>query len=184
LRAELEARAGGNPSWNTGVNYRTQFAHSVNHNQVKSLYQAAGLDLEADLKALEDAPRIAAVPSATSYLAQYLTLNGQIQAPVLTMHTTADGLVAVENEQAYASVVHAAGNNHLLRQIFVHRAGHCMFTPAETLTAFQMLLARLQQGHWGSHDSQKLNAAAAALGALNNFPPAFIQYHPAKFLRP
>jgi hypothetical protein len=28
LRAELEARVGGNPSWNTGVNYHVQLAKS------------------------------------------------------------------------------------------------------------------------------------------------------------
>ena len=53
------------------------------------------------------------------------------------MHTTGDGLVVPENEQAYRSVVDRDGNGNLLRQIFVARAGHCAFTPAETITAIQ-----------------------------------------------
>ncbi|HEV2235522.1 MAG TPA: prolyl oligopeptidase family serine peptidase, partial [Ktedonobacterales bacterium] len=34
-RAELEARAGGNPSWNTGVDYHAQLAHSADRNEVE-----------------------------------------------------------------------------------------------------------------------------------------------------
>ena len=47
FRAELEARAGGNPSWNTGVDYRIQLLLSPNFLEVLALYQAAGLDLNA-----------------------------------------------------------------------------------------------------------------------------------------
>ena len=49
LRADLEFRAGGNPSWNTGVNYRVQLAHSVDRNEVAALYAQAGLNLDSDL---------------------------------------------------------------------------------------------------------------------------------------
>ena len=101
------------------------------------------------------------------YLAQNISFNGRISVPVLTMHTTGDGLVVPENEQAYASVVGRAGNSRLLRQIFVSRAGHCAFTPAETITAAQALLRRLATGHWddGALRPGSLNAAATALGA-------------------
>jgi hypothetical protein len=44
-RAELEARASGNPSWNTGVDYRDQLAQSSDLNEVQALYAKAGLDL-------------------------------------------------------------------------------------------------------------------------------------------
>jgi hypothetical protein len=110
------------------------------------------------------------------------------------MHTTGDGLVVPENEQAYRSVVDRDGNGNLLRQIFVNRAGHCAFTPAETITAVQTLLNRLSTGHWNVPSPSGLNAEAAALGPqLNLFasgstlvatPPAFISYTPARYLRP
>ncbi|HZC66798.1 MAG TPA: prolyl oligopeptidase family serine peptidase, partial [Candidatus Dormibacteraeota bacterium] len=48
FRAELEARAQGNVSWNTGVNYRRQLDRSINREEVRALYQQAGLDLDAD----------------------------------------------------------------------------------------------------------------------------------------
>jgi pimeloyl-ACP methyl ester carboxylesterase len=190
-RAELEARAGGNPSWNTGVNYHKQLDQSVDRDEVRALYQQAGLDLDADLNTLNAAPRIAADPAAVSYLENFIAFNGDLQIPVLTMHTTGDGLVVNQQENAYRSVVHAAGNAKMLRQVFVHRAGHCAFTPGETIAAFQTLIHRIDTGKWqDTTETDTLNAAAAALGpALNTVPgftagPAFVDFDPAKFLRP
>ncbi len=106
--------------------------------------------------------------------------------PVLTMHTTGDGLVEVTDENAYASVVRSAGDNSLLRQVFVHRAGHCAFTPAETISAFQTLVHRIDTGRWeDSTNPAAMNAAATGLGSAFNFAPAsFVNFQPAKFLRP
>jgi hypothetical protein len=186
LRAELEARAGGNPSWNTGVNYWRQLKRSIDYREVKALYAAAGLSLSADIEKLNSAPRITADAHAVSYLIQNIVFNGNLDGkPVLTMHTTGDGLVVNEDEQAYRSAVSHAGDPELLRQVFVHRAGHCAFTPAETITALNALVQRLGTGHWGALDPGALNSAAAALGSsLNNFLAAFIHHKPAPFLRP
>jgi pimeloyl-ACP methyl ester carboxylesterase len=183
-RLELEARAGGNYSWNTGVDYRVQLSHSIDRAEVKALYAAAGLDLNKDLDKLNDAPRIAAKESAVEYVSKYITYNGELNIPVLTMHTTGDGLVEVTDENAYASVVRSAGDNSMLRQVYVHRAGHCTFTPAETISAFQTLIHRVDTGHWGSTAAPAMNAQAAALGALNSAPPSFLNFHPDRFLRP
>ena len=105
FRADLEAQAGGNPSWNTGVNYFTDLAKSADLAEVKALYQAAGLNLTQDLLTLNNATRISANPSAVTYLAKYISFNGDISVPVLSMHTIGDGLVVPENEQAYRAVV-------------------------------------------------------------------------------
>jgi hypothetical protein len=116
--------------------------------------------------------------------------------PVLTMHTTGDGLVVPENEQAYAEAAGHAGDSAMLRQIFVHRAGHCTFTPAETITAVRALLNRLGTGRWdrAALAPATLNADAAALGPSYNIfsaggavqptAPAFLPYRPAPYLRP
>jgi pimeloyl-ACP methyl ester carboxylesterase len=192
LRAELEFRAGGNPSWNTGVDYARQLERSINADEVMALYDQAGLSLQADLDKLEATARIAATPSAVDYLEKYIVFNGDIEQPVLTMHTTGDGLVLNQDEQAYASVVRSAGNASLLREVFVHRAGHCSFTPAETITAFNTLIERLNKGHWNdSNQPAKMNPAAAALGPAYNtlgegtaVGPSFIEFTPTVFLRP
>lgn len=185
-RAELEARAGGNPSWNTGVDYRVQLEKSATSNEVNALYKQAGLSLNKDLESLEKAPRISANPGAVSYLNQYISFNGDLSMPVLTMHTTGDGLVVNEDEQSYAHIVDRAGDSSLLRQVFVHRAGHCAFTPAETLTAFHTLINRLNTGRWGdTTDPGLMNSEAAAYGATYNpAPPSFIKFEPTVFLRP
>lgn len=185
-RAELEARAGGNPSWNIGVNYRVQLEHSVDSQEVQALYEQAGLNLDHDLEALNQAPRIAPDIQAVHYLNQFITFNGDLDIPVLTMHTSGDGLVVNEDEQTYASVVRASGDNALLRQVFIHRAGHCTFTPAENLAGLQTLIHRLDTGRWGdTTDPALMNQEAAAAGpALNLAPPAFFNFRPAPFLRP
>lgn len=191
FRAELEARAGGNPSWNTGVNYVTQLAKSTDQNEVVALYQAAGLNLDADLAALNSAPRITANQASVRYLEQNVSFTGQISIPVLTVHTTGDGLVVPEDEQAYRHAVDQAGDGRLLQQLFVSRAGHCAFTPAELVTTINVLLNRLNTGRWNVPSTAQLNAAAAALGPQFNLlsptepaAPEFTTFHPAQFLRP
>ncbi len=186
LRAELEFRAGGNPSWNTGVNYTKQLDNSIDLAEVQALYQAAGISLDADLATLDAAPRTSANPASVAYLTQNVVFNGNLSGkPVLALHTTGDGLVVDTDEQAYRAVVNRAGNGSLLRDAFVHRAGHCTFTPAETVAALQALISRLDTGRWsGVTDPSALNSAAEGLGALNFAPPSFIPFEPAPFLRP
>ena len=193
LRAEMEFRAGGNPSSNVGIDYEAKLKHSINYAEVRALYAAAGLSLEADLTTLKNTKRIQADPAAVAYLSQNIIYNGQLPFPVLTMHTTGDGLVPVENESAYRDVVDDAHDGALLRQIFVHRAGHCEFTPAETIAALQTLDLRLTTGKWRDLVVPELNKDAALLGpglnvlpigsSLQPTPPAFVKFKPAPFLR-
>jgi pimeloyl-ACP methyl ester carboxylesterase len=191
-RAELEQRAGGNPSWNTNVDYGHQLSISPNRGEVVALYTAAGLDLQSDLGALATGARISADPGAAQYLDRNISFDGRLSIPVLTMHTTGDGLVIPPNESAYAGVVGAAGDNGLLRQTFVHRAGHCAFTPAETIAAAQVLIKRLDTGRWddAALKPAALNAGAQSLdSSLNAFfgsdaPPAFTDFNPSPFPRP
>jgi pimeloyl-ACP methyl ester carboxylesterase len=195
FRAELEARAQGNVSWNTGVDYRRQLERSIGRDQVRALYEAAGLDLDADLKLLNETVRISADPEAVHYLERNIIFDGEIHIPVLTLHTKGDGLVVVQNESAYKKVVDEAGNGEFLRRTFVDRAGHCAFTPAETIVAVQTLVNRLDTGRWHDVNASDLNKAAAAFGpgfnvfvnsqgAVVPVPPAYIEFDPSRYLRP
>ncbi len=115
---------------------------------------------------------------------------------MLTLHTTGDGLVIPQNEQAYASAVSRAGRSFLLRQLYVARAGHCAFTPAETITSVRILLHRLRSGQWNDAAlaPARTNAAAAALGPNYNIfvsggnvvpvAPAFTAFQPSLYPRP
>jgi pimeloyl-ACP methyl ester carboxylesterase len=194
FRAELEARAQGNVSWNMGVDYRRQLDRSIGREQVRALYEQAGLDLDTDLKTLNETARYSADPEAVHYLEKNIIFDGEIHIPVLTLHTKGDGLVVVQNESAYKQVVDEAGNGEFLRRTFVARAGHCAFTPAETIVAVQALINRLDSGRWDDVDATDLNNAAAVLGpGFNIFgtsqgivavPPAYIKFDPSRYLRP
>ncbi len=192
-RAELEKRAGGNVSSNAGVDYRRQLEISPNRDEVVALYRAAGLDLNADLATLNNGPTIPLDKRAASYLIQNISFDGDLRVPVLTAHTTADGLVIPQNETAYADAVRSAGRSDLLRQVFVHRAGHCAFTSAEVITVIKAMLHRLDTGSWDDAALRPaaMNAAAGALAAADNAiggffaaSPAFADYSPGPYPRP
>ena len=194
FRAELEKRAGGNGSWNHGVDYEKQLERSIDYAEVQALYQKAGLNFHDDVQKLNDAARISAKASALSYLERNIIFDGQIDIPVLTLHTKGDGLVVVEDESAYKNVVDEEHNGQFLREVFVHRAGHCEFTPAETVVAFEALVSRLDTGKWQELGAGVLNKKAKALGSKFNVlpvngkevhvPPAYFKFHPPVFLRP
>lgn len=194
FRAELEARAQGNVSWNTFVNYHRQLDRSIGRDEVRALYAQAGLDLEADLDTLDHTARINPDFNAVHYLEKNIIFDGEINFPVLTLHTKGDGLVVVQNESAYKDVVDEDGNGENLRRTFVSRAGHCTFTPAETIAAVQRLLDRLDTGKWHHVNASDLNNAATALGPNFNVfgtsqgivpvPSAFIEFDPSGYLRP
>jgi pimeloyl-ACP methyl ester carboxylesterase len=192
FRQEVEQRAGGNPSWNVGVDYRSLLAGSPDRAEVQALYAGAGLDLQKDLRTLNNGPRIRADARATAYLEQNVSFDGDVGVPVLSLHTTDDGLVIPANESAYAQVVGTAGKSAMLRQVFVHRAGHCAFTPAETLAALQVLLNRIDTGSWddAALKPAALNASAQSQGKDMSqifgfsFPSAFAGYAPPPYPRP
>lgn len=159
-RVALEQRAGGNPSWNVGVDYRRILAKSGERTLVERAYAEAGLDLGADLDRLAKAPRIAPDPAASAYLARFGLPLGRTAVPVLTMHTVADGTAPVAHERAYAERV---GPGDELRQLFVNRAGHCVFTASEEITALRTLERRLDRGRWPSTGATTLNSEAGSL---------------------
>ena len=192
-RKQVEMQAGGNPSWNVGVNYRAALAASINRDEVEALYRSAGIDLDADLDRLALEPRIDADPGAVSYLERHITFTGDLgETPVVTVHTDGDGLVVPDHEHAYAEVVGAAGQDHLLRQLYVHRGGHGTTTFAEVRAALDVLIERIEGGAWPDCCPDALNAAAGrlgpeanTLGSLGGPPaaPAFFEFTPRPFFR-
>lgn len=192
LRAQVERRAGGNPSWNLGVDYRLRLESSINRKQVHGLYRAANLDLEGDLASLDSGQRIGADPEAVRYLERHIVFNGDLAGtPVLALHTSGDGLVTPDNEQAYADVVNWAGNADLLRQLYLRRGGHCTHTVAEVVTALRALVHRIEQARWPDLDPEQLNAATSVLAPElmvsrdgEMAAPGFTSFTPPVFPRP
>ena len=178
-RAELERRAGGNPSWTSGVDYAGMLDGSVSAPEVRRLYQAAGLDLGGDVSRLASGPQVSADPAAVSWLTRFGT-PGAVGRPLLTLHTIGDPLVPVANEQVYAE---RAGG--WLRSGFVDRAGHCALTSGEVVAGVQALVSRVSTSRWPNVGADGLNASAAGLpSSLSPSPPAFTPYRAPAALRP
>ena len=164
-RADVEQHAGGNPSSNTRIDYAKQLKWSTDRDEVQRLYAAAGLDLTADLHRLAKAPRVHADSSARRYANRFATPSGRLHGrPVVTLHGTGDGAVAPEHEDAYRRAVTRSGNGTLLQQFFVDRAGHCTFTPAELVTAVDVLDQRLRSGRPEPVSTSELVSRATKLG--------------------
>ncbi len=195
-REDLEAKAGGNPSSNVGIDYAAQLRRSAQTELVQRAYGAAGLDLRADLAALAEAPRVGAEPGAVRFLRRYGVPTGRTPVPVVSLHTTGDGGAVPDQERWYAGLVRRHGDPDMLRQLFVRRGGHCSFTAAEEITTLQALVARIDAGSWRELSPATLNAAAGAFDLRHQFAfdfstftdgpvtPSFTEHRPPRFLRP
>lgn len=179
-RSQIEALAGGNITSNVGVDYAQVLKRADVDGLIARLYRRAGLDLAADLDRLARAPRVAADPQAVGYMATGV-FDGQLQVPVLTLSGIADAIGGTAAQQAYESVVKAAGKSALLRQTYVESVGHCGFKPAETVAAVQALMQRIETGSWPRTDPAAMNKAAAATGLGDS---RFVAFVPPPFARP
>lgn len=179
-REDQEQRAGGNFSWNVGVNYRTQLRRSGETAWVEQWYKKAGLSLGSDLRKLDAVRRIEANPKALAYMQKNYVPSGYLKIPVLSMHTLGDGMTVPTQQQSYFDAVRAAGREKYLSVAWVDRAGHCNFTPAERIASLNALISRINTGMWRA-SAAELNALAARtkLGKSR-----FVPHHSAPFLRP
>jgi poly(3-hydroxybutyrate) depolymerase/alpha-beta hydrolase superfamily lysophospholipase len=180
-RAPLEQLADGNFSWNTGIDYRKQLAASGRTAAVRTLYAAAGLDLDRDLDVLAKAPRIAADYAAVAYMKRNTIPSGKLQRPVLTIASSGDELTTWAHESALREAVRAGGTENMLRQTLVRRGGHCVFSTEELAAAVQTLDDRIRSGFWADTSAPAMNARAKAMGGQD---PAFLDAAPPPFPRP
>jgi len=175
----IELAAGGNASWNVGVNYGALLARSPYRFEVTTLYREAGLDLNADLTNLTRHASVSADRHAVLTLARTSTVNGHLDVPTLNLHTIYDQLAPVEYEHEYADQVRAARDARLLRQAYVERRGHCAFTPSELIAGIQAVAHRVTTGRWAASTAE-LQAAAVATGLGDH--PSFVDFRPGPFV--
>jgi pimeloyl-ACP methyl ester carboxylesterase len=81
----------------------------------------------------------------------FAEVTGNIRAPVLTLHNTADFFVPFALEQDYRRRTLAAGTSALLVQRAVREAAHCFFHDTVRENAFDDLVAWIEHGTvpWG-----------------------------------
>ncbi|MGQ4388297.1 alpha/beta hydrolase [Streptomyces sp. SAS_270] len=177
-RYAVEQSVGGNNSWNRGIDYARLLAGSAHAPQVRALYRAAGLDLHADLRILTRGATVTADPAAVREAARTSSAGQGLGVPLLDVHTTADNLVPVEQENRFADRVRASGDGASLRQAYVERQGHCAFTTAETVAAVHAVEQRVATGHWGDAATPAvLQKAALGLGLDG---AAYVPYRPSE----
>jgi pimeloyl-ACP methyl ester carboxylesterase len=73
-------------------------------------------------------------------------ITGDLKIPLLTLHTTGDGLVPISHEQFVRRKVEAARKSSYLVQQTIQAPEHCGFTGAEYETAFESLVAWVERG--------------------------------------
>jgi pimeloyl-ACP methyl ester carboxylesterase len=86
--------------------------------------------------------RFTADPEAISSMVRFET-TGVLTRPLVTVHTTGDPIVPVEQESLYADKVSQAGATTRLSQSTIERYGHCSFQASELLGALSTLIDKL-----------------------------------------
>jgi dienelactone hydrolase len=196
--ADLEAKVGGNPAFNIGVDYRRQLARSSQSQAVKDAYRRAGQDLNADLATLDAAPRIAADPAALAHMYRTAIPTGRTRVPVITLHSVGDGGAVPDQDSWYNRQVRHRSGPNMVRSLFVDRGQHCSYSAADEVVTVQSLEHRLDTGRWPDLRPAALNAHVASFDTtyqqvldLSSFPfqqqvmpPAFTAFRPPALLRP
>jgi pimeloyl-ACP methyl ester carboxylesterase len=99
--------------------------------------------------------RYRAESHAMEYLKKYYTPRAQLKRPVLSLHTTYDPLIPAWSVNAYGDALKLNGGDDLFVQRFVGANGHCAFTPAQTIGAFQELVEWRENGKRPEAGEQK-----------------------------
>jgi pimeloyl-ACP methyl ester carboxylesterase len=162
MRPAFETSAGGNFSWNVGVEYG-HLLEGRRREIVQRLYVDAGLDLEGDLDAVDSATRIKPDPGATWFVRDpSVNYGGELRVPVLTAMTIGDALLPVSGLGALRAAVRRGGGEDMLRMTFTETVGHCIFSLGEDLALVETMRRRLDTGHWADSTSpDAMNGLAA-----------------------
>ncbi len=126
---DMQRKAGGNPFDNR--NY---------------IYTGTSVNTPTDYALNDGVRRYAPDPKARDYLMAHYWPSGRLTRPMLALHTTYDPLIPASTLSLYASEVAHAGFADNLVQQYVHREGHCTFTPEEVGRAFDELVVWAHTG--------------------------------------
>jgi hypothetical protein len=153
-------------SWNTGVDYKAFFenGNTLQKQAVQRLYQAAGLDLAADLERVNATSRIAADPEGLKYwTAPGRFPLGNPRVPILRMHEIGDPVIPANMSEGYAGMIRANGKDDLYRMTYADAATHCNVTVGETAALLHTIMKRLDTGKWDNTDPAHMNELAKSL---------------------
>ena len=90
--------------------------------------------------------RVKSTYAGLVYMGEYYQPSGNIQIPMVTLHTSRDPLVPFWHEGFYLSYAQGKRRNGNLVQQVVNRWGHCAFEPEEVFNAFSGLVGWVANG--------------------------------------
>jgi pimeloyl-ACP methyl ester carboxylesterase len=153
---------------NDGANYQSYWnnADPALKKAVQVLYDRAGLDLAAEIAKVDSAPRTVTNRTNAEFWLSHAarTQRGTPLVPVFRFHTIGDPQVVVSQMQVYNDQIRRNGKTPIYRTAYVERQGHCSFTVAESATALEIMLRRLDNKKWDSTNANNLNKLAQSLG--------------------
>jgi alpha-beta hydrolase superfamily lysophospholipase len=126
---DLQKKAGGNPFDNRNW-----------------LYTGTSINTPTDYALNDGVRRYTPDRKARDYLMAHYWPSGRLTRPMLALHTIYDPLIPANTLTLYASEVAHAGFADNLVQQYVHREGHCTFTPDEVGRAFDELVTWAHTG--------------------------------------
>lgn len=115
-------------------------AGGVIYDNTSTSYQGSANDtaLNAEVERVESDGR------ARAYARRFYQPTGNLHGPLVTLHTTLDGVVPFQHEVNYSNQVAQKGKSAFLSVIPVPRYGHCNFTSQEVFQAFALMVQQAE----------------------------------------
>jgi dienelactone hydrolase len=140
-------RFAGNISPAALAGSKTPSNRAVMTTQIKySIDETLGLSADALNKGARRKDLDAEIRNPMGPYDELVPFDGKLERPTLTMHGTGDLFVPIFLEQSLKRAVVAAGKESLLTQRVYRIAGHCGFSQAEMIKAFDDLATWVHKG--------------------------------------
>lgn len=123
-----------------GTNELATTAGGTSYDNRVTLYHGSNHDVALN----REVERVKSNRQARRYLRRFYQTTGELERPLITLHTLHDPIVPFTHELLYLGLVTLSGNLDNVTILPVDRYGHCNFTVEEVLSAFTLLL--LQSG--------------------------------------
>ena len=136
---ESEAKADGR----VGQNLNHHYSLSA---EEQAYLATLGVPVSDLLDEMNARTTIEANRRARRYADQFYGLTGKLKRPVISLHTTVDGLVIPSAESALLDLVTQQRKQRKLLQVFTDGVGHCAFTPAQWLDSIAAMEFWLDTG--------------------------------------
>lgn len=139
MRSGAEAWAAGPVAQNAGRQYTLK-------PEEKTYLAGLGVNSEDLLAKMNSRANIPASPLSRDYMRRFGDVRGKLIRPVITLHSTQDGVADVSHESAYRAAVQSWNCSENLVQTYVSAVGHCAFTPKHLLAALTAMEHWLDSG--------------------------------------